>query len=82
VHIFFGIVESPMFQSAEYAVRAHVPVLAWDRISLYRGIRTKTEKQNTSMVCRSESSGQVVFLQPKQQVCSFLVFQQSDVLKV
>ncbi len=30
-------------RSAEYAVRAHVPVLAWDRISLYRGIRTKTQ---------------------------------------
>jgi hypothetical protein len=37
VHIFFGIVESPIFQSAEYAVRAHVPVLAWDRISLSWG---------------------------------------------
>jgi hypothetical protein len=39
-----GVGESPVFQSAEYAVRAHVPVLAWDRISLYRGIRTKTQK--------------------------------------
>ncbi len=80
-----GVGESSVFQNAVTAVRAHVPVLAWDGMFM-QGERIKNKNilntDNASMVCRSVSSGQIEFLHTKQQIRGFLVFQQSDVLQV
>jgi hypothetical protein len=81
MYIYSGAGESPVFQSAVYAGRAHVLVLASDRISLYKKKRKKIKK-DTSMAYRSETLTQVEFLQSKQHDCGFFVFHQSNVLQV
>ncbi len=57
MYIYSGAGESPVFQSAVYAVRAHVLVLASDRISLYKKKRRNIERHKHGVQIRNPNPG-------------------------